>query len=127
MKPVPFSDIPEKYHAQIAYQLGHAQFHPSLAAGLHHTLSKQDAELSPLGQDEDEERSTGRFKVRITVFRAKLLDPDSCAGAVKFILDACRYDKLIRDDNPESIVLEVAQVKAKKENRGTLIEIERLP
>ena len=88
---------------------------------------KQDARLLPLGEDNDEERGTGSVRVRITCFRAKLLDPDNCAGAVKFLLDACRYDNLIPDDNPESITLEVCQVKVPKEERGTLIEITKLP
>lgn len=33
MKPVPFSEIPSRFHAQIAYQLGHAQFYPYTDSG----------------------------------------------------------------------------------------------
>ena len=105
---------------------GYSQPADPVATGICHPQPKQDAQLLPLGEDKDEERGTGSVRVRITCFRAKLLDPDNCAGAVKFLLDACRYDNLIPDDNPESITLEVCQVKVPKDERGTLIEITKL-
>ena len=108
------TDLPAKYHAQVIN---------ALDSRLRHPEPKQDAQLPPLGKDQDEGGGSGRARVRITRFGSRLLDADNCAGSVKWILDACRKHNLIRDDDPASIILEVHQVKAKKEDRGTLIEI----
>lgn len=42
----------------------------------------------------------------------------------KFLIDALRYEKLIPDDSPDHIILEVRQKKvAHKSEEGTLVEI----
>ena len=114
MKPYALSDLAARYQEQVV---------SALAPRLRDAKPKQDAGLPPLRQGEDEKRSPVRARVRISCFRSKLLDPDNCAGAVKFVLDACRYDNLIPSDDPASIILEVYQFKVPKEERGTLIEI----
>ena len=44
--------------------------------------------------------------------------------SVKWLLDACRYARIIRGDEPEKITLEVTQRKcAKGEREHTIIEI----
>lgn len=120
MKGIALSDVPAKFHASILAQLA------PLAPRLRNPQPKPDAQLLPLGKDEDERGGAGRFRVRITRVGAKLLDADNLAGSVKFILDACRYRGLIPDDSPEAITLEVSQRIDLKCKRGTEIEIDRL-
>jgi hypothetical protein len=119
MKAFRLEDLPPNLRAQLSAD--------NLAGRLHNPLSKQDAGLPPLGQNQDEAGGTGRFKVRITRRGARLLDADNLGGSVKFILDACRYNNLIPEDNPAAIDLEIAQEVAPKAERGTLIQIERIP
>jgi len=120
VKAFALSDIPARHHAEILAQL-HGK---NLAAGIRDPEPKQDAKLQPLGADKDEERSTGRFRVRIERRGAKLLDADNLAGSCKWLVDALRYRGYIPDDSPECITLEITQVKTpRKEDRGTLIEI----
>ncbi len=69
---------------------------------------------------------SGRVHVRITSYRRRLLDPDNLTA--KWFLDACRYSRLIRDDNPEAITYQVGQEKvARKEDERTEIVIEPIP
>lgn len=61
-------------------------------------------------------------RVAITCFRCRLQDSDNCC--VKYLVDALRHEKLIADDSPDHIILEVRQEKvATKSEEGTLIEI----
>lgn len=120
MKPRALSEIPAKFHASILAQLA------PVSSRLRHPEPKPDAQLLPLGKDAHEGGGPGRFRVRITRVGAKLLDADNLAGSVKFVLDACRYKRLISDDSPEAITLEVSQRIAPRDERGTIIEIDRL-
>ena len=99
-----------------------------VATGICHPQPKHHAKLPPLGEDKDEERGTGRFRVRIERRGARALDKDNLYGGIKWVCDALRYRNLIPEDNPDAIELEVHQVVTpKKEERGTLIEITKLP
>lgn len=112
---------------KVLSQNGYGLSNQDLDGRLRHPLPKPDAKLLPLGKDKDEERGTGRFRVRIERRGAKILDADNLGGSVKFILDALRYRNLIPEDNPAAIDLEIHQVQTPKQaDRGTLIEIERL-
>jgi hypothetical protein len=114
-------------HAQLAKLLNQKGYKISdspILGGLRHAQLKQDAFMQPLGKNQDEGGGQGRARIRITRFGARLLDADNCAGSVKWILDACRANNLIRDDDPGSIILEVHQVKTpRQDDRGTMIEI----
>jgi len=77
----------------------------------------------PLGLGSDEEASAGLVTVRITRLGVRLLDADNLCGGVKFLLDACRYEGLIPEDNPQAISLIVRQRKVKKAEAGTILEI----
>lgn len=55
--------------------------------------------------------SIPRRLVRITSYRRRLLDFDNLAGGCKYFLDCCKYAKLVQDDAPDKIFLEVRQVK----------------
>jgi len=66
--------------------------------------------------------NTGRFRVRITGYRRRLLDPDNLCA--KYFVDCLRYAGLIPNDREQDITLEVGQIKvAKKENERTEILI----
>jgi hypothetical protein len=118
MKGLPISEIPSRYHAEILRQLA------PVAPRVCDAQPKPDAQLQPLGENQNEERSTGRFRVSIQRRGQKLLDKDNLYGSAKFVCDGLRYLGLIPSDAPDAIDLDVTQVKTpKKEERGTLIEI----
>lgn len=64
--------------------------------------------------DASQKRGSGRFEVRITSYRVRLLDADNLAGGCKFLIDALRYEKLIPDDSPDAIELFISQVRVSK-------------
>ncbi len=64
--------------------------------------------------------------VRITSYRRKLLDFDNLVGGTKYLLDGLRFAKLIPDDSPDQIELQVSQVKVGNETEEKT-EIELLP
>lgn len=90
---------------------------------LRHPLPKYDAREEQVGVGENEKGRSDRTVVRITRFGIRLLDADNLCGGVKFLLDACRYEGLIPEDNPGAIRLIVAQRKVKMKETGTLLEI----
>lgn len=99
----------------------------SVAPELPDAKPEQASGSEPIQGDEVKEGSKAstqdRIRVRITRFGSKLLDPDNLGGA-KLLIDELRYAKLIADDCPASIELELVQVKTPKTcDRGTLIEI----
>lgn len=61
-------------------------------------------------------------RVAITCYRCRLQDPDNCC--VKYIVDGLRHEKIIPDDSPDHIILEVRQVKvAHRAQEGTVVEV----
>lgn len=83
---------------------------------------------APARPDARKESRPTRVKVRIVSLRCRLLDIDNLAGGSKFLLDALRYDGLIRDDCPDAIDLTVSQIKVTKRcDEETLVFIERIP
>lgn len=78
-----------------------------------------------LGPSQAQERHSGRFHIRITSVRTRLLDPDNLAE--KYHLDCLRYAGIIPADTPEQISLETTQRrKAKGEDEKVIIEVWRL-
>ncbi len=66
-----------------------------------------------------------RFFVRVTSRRKRLLDEDNLCE--KYHVDLCRYAKMLPDDAPDKLKIEVAQIKcAKGEPEETVIEIYQL-
>ena len=110
-------DLPRHYQDQISRQLN------PVATKLPHPEPKHHAGEESLDINQDEEGGAGRHTVCITRYGAKLLDADNLGGGVKHTVDALRYEGLIPDDNPASLRLIIRQKKAKKGERGTLIEI----
>lgn len=69
-----------------------------------------------LGPPPGEVKNPGRVIVRIVSYRRRLLDIDNLSGGCKYHLDSLRYAKLIPEDNPQAISLEVSQVKVAAAN-----------
>jgi len=80
--------------------------------------------LQPLAAAAKEAGNPAPCKVSIVSFRRRLLDIDNLYGGVKYFVDSLRYEGLIRNDDPESITLNVSQIKVKtKQEERTEIEI----
>ena len=95
----------------------------SLAPKLRHAVPEHDAGEAQVCVGEDEKGGAGRIEVCITRFGTRLLDADNLAGGCKYIIDGLRYTGVIPEDNPAAIILKIRQEKAKKGERGTLIEV----
>ena len=78
------------------------------------------------GETLDELGSYARHRVRIVSKRVRLCDPDNLVGGVKHLVDALRIARVIPEDDPKAITLEVSQEKvssyAKEE---TWVEVSR--
>jgi hypothetical protein len=62
--------------------------------------------------------------LRITLRRTRLQDGDNAASGCKWIVDAIKRQRLIIDDSPKYIRLEVLQEQVATEAEiGTLVEI----
>ena len=79
--------------------------------------------IEPMEPEEDEGGDFRRSRIRITSKRCRLLDPDNLC--VKYIIDALRYTKVIKDDTTKEIEVFIKQekVKTRKEEK-TIIEVE---
>lgn len=65
-----------------------------------------------------------RHRVRIISRRVRLCDPDNLVGGVKHLVDALRIAKIIPEDDPTVLSLEVSQEKVKTfAKEETLVEI----
>lgn len=65
-----------------------------------------------------------KMSVRITSYRARLLDKDNLYFGAKVLVDALCRMRLIRDDSPRWLELEVEQ-EVDRKNQRTEISIER--
>ena len=72
-----------------------------------------------------EAKGFARAHVCITAFTVRPRDADNLAGGCKALIDAIKKLKLISDDDPYSIELEVRQRHVEHfDNEKTLVEIE---
>lgn len=97
--------------------------HETIPPRLPDPLPEYDAGEAQVFVGEDEKGGPGRTVVRVTRCGVRLLDADNLCGGVKYLLDACRYEGLIQEDNPQAIRLIVAQRKVKMKDTGTILEI----
>lgn len=91
---------------------------------------KYAATLQPMGSVEgevgNEQRSSPRHRVRIVSRRVRLCDADNLVGGCKHLIDALRIARIIPEDDPTSISLEVTQEKVKHyAEEETWVEITR--
>ena len=76
----------------------------------------------PLAAHKDKATDPGKFIVRVTSYRRRLIDYDNLAE--KYHIDALRYAGLIPSDAPDACAIITNQIKVKtKEEELTLIEI----
>lgn len=111
---------------KVESQLGHAASYPAVAGRLPDPEPQSNAGEESLVADANEEGSSPRIVVCITRCGTRLLDKDNLYGGAKPICDALRYQKLIPEDDPESIHLIVQQRKVKRADVGTIIEIRNI-
>lgn len=79
-----------------------------------------------LGEGQAQEGDSGRFLVRVTSVRRRLIDEDNLCE--KYVVDCCRYSGLLPNDGPGTTKIEVGQRKAgKEEAEHTIVEIFTLP
>lgn len=70
--------------------------------------------------------STPRHRVRIVSKRVRLCDPDNLVGGVKHLVDALRLARIIPEDDPKAITLEVSQQKVSSYSKEeTWVEVSR--
>jgi hypothetical protein len=79
-------------------------------------------EREPVQADAPPQGSPRRFRVRITSYRRRLIDPDNLF--VKPFIDCLRYAEIIPNDRPQDIELQVGQEKVKTDY--TEIEVTKL-
>jgi hypothetical protein len=97
--------------------------HENLPKGLRDAEPQYDVRTESLGLNQDEEGSPVRTILRITRLGVRLLDADNLCGGCKYIVDACRYEGLVANDDPQAIILIVRQRKVKRAETGTILEI----
>jgi len=91
---------------------------------IQNTQPERAAEPGPLGTQGRAQESPPGVVVRITSYRNQLLDADNLAGGSKYLIDGLRYAGLIPGDSPDQIELQVRQVKVKKSEERTEIELQ---
>ena len=79
----------------------------------------------PLEASQVEEGDAGRYVVRISSHRSRLLDEDNLSG--KAATDFIRYCHIIPSDAPETTHIVIGQKKVKKGEEKTVVTIDRLP
>jgi hypothetical protein len=77
-----------------------------------------------IGEAGNERGGVCRHRVRIISRRVRLCDPDNLVGGVKHLVDALRIARIIPEDDPASLLLEVSQEKVKTfAAEETLVEV----
>ena len=85
---------------------------------------KRGVRVKSLGEDQGEEGMLCEYLVSIRSVRVNLLDPDNLY--VKDIIDQLRYAKLIPEDTPDILEIEITQAKVKHyKEEETIITLER--
>tara|TARA_R110000824_G_scaffold75947_11_gene192613 strand:- start:3447 stop:3812 length:366 start_codon:yes stop_codon:yes gene_type:complete len=80
--------------------------------GLSSAKSKRGVRVKSVGKGQSEEGMWAEYIVSIRSRRVNLLDPDNLY--VKDIIDQLRYARLIPEDTPEVIEIEITQEKVSK-------------
>ena len=80
----------------------------------------------PLGQAQGTPESAGRFRIRITVHRNRLIDPDN-AQFPKYWVDCLRYAGAIPQDTAAVVEEVVCKQALTHGQERTVIELEKLP
>lgn len=82
------------------------------------------AALADAGKRIPDKAPQRKMKVRITSYRARYLDPDRLYSGATLLVDALRRTRLIKNDSPHWIDLQVGQ-EIDSKNMRTKITIEK--
>lgn len=89
------------------------------------TILERGYAAEPLEADQTQTRNTGKFIVRVTSFRVRLLDEDNLCE--KYLVDGLRYAGALPSDAPDRCRIITTQAKvAKKADERTEIVIEQI-
>ena len=89
------------------------------------SISQRTFQNEPVAKTAGENKNTDRIRVCVTSYRRRLCDPDNLSP--KYFIDCLRYAKIIPDDSPEFITLEVSQKKVNiKTDERTEMTIEAI-
>ena len=123
MQKFKIDDLPIRYRTEIQSQLGHAAYY-SFGEPLPAVMERYLRD-GPLAKGKAQTTNTGRFLVRVTSFRRRLLDEDNLCE--KYFVDCCRYAGLLPADSPDQCKIETTQEKVSlKEEERTVITISKL-
>ena len=106
----------------LGYVYRNGELH-KVSRSLPHTQPQRDQEAALGGAVEGEAKGVQKPVVRFTLYRNRLLDPDNAAGSVKDLLDGLRHARLISGDEWHTITLQVEQVKCKRAEERTVVEV----
>lgn len=88
-------------------------------------VMERDLRNGSLAAGKAQRNDTGKFLVRVTSFRRRLLDEDNLCE--KYHVDCCRYAGLIPGDAPGTTKIETSQKKVgSKAEERTEVTIERM-
>jgi hypothetical protein len=65
-----------------------------------------------------------KMRVKIVLYHSRVYDKDNAFGACKIVVDAIKHWKLIVDDSPDWMDLQVSQDICPHKRRHTVIELE---
>lgn len=78
-------------------------------------IVERDSRNGAMGAVQVQRPDTGRFLVRLTAVRHRLLDEDNACE--KYHVDCCRYAGLLPNDSPRTTQIETRQEKAEPGGR----------
>lgn len=89
------------------------------------TVVERNLRTRPLAKGKTQGGDSGRFLIRVTSHRVRLLDEDNLCA--KYVVDCCRYAGLVPGDAPATTQIATGQkkVRSKAEER-TEVVIERI-
>ena len=92
--------------------------------GLPSPQSKRGVRVKSLGKGQGEEGMRAEYTISIRSRRVRLLDPDNLY--VKDVVDQLRYARLIPEDTPEVVEIDITQEKVSGyKQEETIIKITR--
>lgn len=77
--------------------------------GLPSSFAKRGVRVKSVGKGESEEGMWAEYSIRIRSLRVRLLDPDNLY--VKDLIDQIRYARLIPEDTPQVVEIDITQKK----------------
>jgi hypothetical protein len=94
-----------------------------VAAGIPHAQPQPRPEWKPTPKDRPKDGGGPSVVLRVVRLACRLVDADNLGGA-KFLIDAIRRSGLIRDDDPQTVEIQLLTEHVKiRAEEGTAVEI----